>query len=129
MSEEYLTERCMEGLIYLIFLQERTQKEALEYIYNKDYSNININPFKKARDNLLKLNMIKSDGSFRNVSFKSNLSFLGKLFDINQEDLDICLADLEKSEHLARDDKGILRFRFGTNGVKTFIIEYLEKLS
>lgn len=60
-----------EEMVYLVFMKERTQKEALELIYNEDYGNININPFKDAREELMSKGYLESDGKLRNAKFKS----------------------------------------------------------
>lgn len=57
--------------MYALFMKERTQKEAIELLYNKEYSKINISPFKKAREKLMEDGYIESDGSLRNAKFKA----------------------------------------------------------
>lgn len=63
----------MDSLVYLIFMKERTQKEAVELIYDKPYSEINIRRFKNSRESLLNEGYITSDGSMRNAKFKSKI--------------------------------------------------------
>lgn len=134
MDEELLKKRNIEGLAYLIFLQERTQKEALEYIYNKDYSNINITPFKKARNNLMDQGFIKSNNALRNAKFKSVIDpfikFVGRKKDLTEKEiagLKVLLTSkwfknlfsfdvLEYAPEIGRDDKEILRFRYNSKG-------------
>lgn len=61
----------MDSLVYLIFMKERTQKEAVELIYDKPYSDINIRRFKNSREKLVNEGYLTSDGSIRNAEFKS----------------------------------------------------------
>lgn len=129
-----LRERSFESVVYLTFLQEKTQKEALEYIYNKDYSSINIRPFKEARQNLASEEMIGSDGSLRNAAFTSKVEpiveeiskelqlakneekALKKILD--SEFFRECFSreNLEKLPFLARDEKGRLDIQLGSEG-------------
>lgn len=68
---EYLKQPGFESVLYLLFMKERTQKEAIEFIYGKDYSKINVRPFKESRKKMIEDKALESDGSLRNASFKS----------------------------------------------------------
>lgn len=53
METNPLIDSEMEALAYLAFGKPRTQKEAVELIYGKDYDEVNIQPFVDARESLL----------------------------------------------------------------------------
>lgn len=60
-----------EMILYLLFMEEKTQKEAAEFMYQKNYSNINTSTIKNARQALMNSNLLESDGALRNANFKS----------------------------------------------------------
>ncbi|MFB6182635.1 MAG: hypothetical protein ABEI78_01080 [Candidatus Nanohaloarchaea archaeon] len=57
--------------VYLSFIDPKTQKEAVEMIYNKDYENINMRPFRQAREELQNTGRLDWDGKMRNGTFTS----------------------------------------------------------
>lgn len=65
-----------EMIIYLLFIDGKTQKEAAEFMYQKEYSKINTSTIKNARKTLIQNNLIESDGSLRNAVFESNLDYI-----------------------------------------------------
>lgn len=62
----------MELIVYIAFGREKTQKEAIEQIYERSYENVNILPFKNARENLQKKGLVeRTSEKLRNTTFKS----------------------------------------------------------
>lgn len=56
----------MELLVYLAFGKQKTQKEAVEMIYKKNYQDVNIKPFANARDSLVEKDMLEVVEAGRN---------------------------------------------------------------
>lgn len=73
MVEPYFENRSMEGLVYLLFMQERTQKEASEFIYDKEYDRINLQTFRNARKQLVEDGYLEVGDSQRNTDYKSKV--------------------------------------------------------
>jgi len=92
----------MRNRLKLIFLKPRTQREAAEFIYEKDYNNINLQTFRRARDELIEEGFLQQvNDSQRNQIFKSKL-------DVERSEYAF-LDAIEKSRFVIRDEKGILR--------------------
>lgn len=89
----------MDSLVYLIFMKEKTQKKAVELIYDKPYSEINIRRFKNSRERLMKDGYLTSDGSIRNAKFKSNIGPI--IEEINER------ADQEQTELTEKELEGL----------------------
>lgn len=70
-----------EMIVYLLFIDEKTQKEAAEFMYQKEYSKINTSTIKNARKTLIQNGLIESDGSLRNAVFSSNLDYIVNQFE------------------------------------------------
>ena len=63
----------MDSLVYISFIEPKTQQEAVELVYNKSYDEINMRPFREARKRLIRSGELKSDGSMRNATFTSSM--------------------------------------------------------
>ena len=96
-------------------MQERTQKEAIEFIYNREYENINVNPFVKARKRLQEAGLLEHDGQLRNANYRSIVSPVLENTDTDHSEGEIRgLFDLETIESLSltrRKENGRLSVR------------------
>jgi len=73
METNPLIDTEMEALAYLAFGKPRTQKEAIELIYGKDYDEVNIQPFVDAKETLLDKGFIqKCDEKQRGASYEAD---------------------------------------------------------
>ncbi|MFB6182793.1 MAG: hypothetical protein ABEI78_01885 [Candidatus Nanohaloarchaea archaeon] len=110
----------MESVLYLLFMQERTQKEAIEFMYGKEYSDVNVVPFKKARENLMSDNLLSSDGSLRNASFRSNTDyFLSKIEE----------KASERGKEISSEELEGIQFFLNSDWFRSFFeLEYLENM-
>lgn len=62
--------------VYAAFIEPKTQKEAVEIVYDKSYQDINMRPFREARKRLTNKGLLENvDGSMRNATFKSQGNF------------------------------------------------------
>lgn len=123
----------LEGLTYLAFLKPRTQKEAVELIYNKDYQEVGITPFKQAREKLVQHGFVSSNGKLRNAEFQSSTEPIERYLDLKPLDKPVDHGKLKKlmgSEgfqeyfaqenfedlpYLERNSRGRLRFQRSNN--------------
>jgi len=81
-------------LIKLGFIQCRTQREVAEWIYDKEYNSINLQPFRNHRDQLIEDGVLEKDDASRNTSY-----WLSE--EINHSEY-CSLNILEKSKYLVR---------------------------
>jgi hypothetical protein len=61
----------LEFIMYLVFGQPKTQNEAIEIVYERDYTEVNVKPFRDARVRLMNAGKLDSDGKLRNAEFEA----------------------------------------------------------
>lgn len=86
----------MDGIVYLSFINPKTQKEAVKLVYQKDYQEIDMRPFREARKRLVNQGYLKSDGSMRNAVFTSSMQAFLDQIENNLEDEGSGLESKEK---------------------------------
>lgn len=136
-----------EMILYLLFIEEKTQKQAAEFMYQKEYSNINTSTIKEARKTLTSSNLVESDGSLRNAKFKSNTDVIAEIIrdsanESNQELTDedfkglkmllnsqwfrsfFSLEHIEGLKGIARNTNGTLEVSSGFNGLEEVLVVF-----
>jgi hypothetical protein len=85
----------LEFIVYLVFGQPKTQSEAVQAIYQKDYKNIDMRPFRESRNRLQEKGLLEDDGTERNVEYEA----VGH---------DLSVEDLKSRNLTERNDSGRL---------------------
>lgn len=124
----------MDSLLYLLFMNENTQKDAIETLYDREYDSINVTPFTNARERMLQKGWLESDGSLRGAKFKTNLKpFIDYVAD--EKDLSTSqkngfrelvtsewfrgffqLEILDEAPEVGRNNNGRMGFQLGSEG-------------
>jgi hypothetical protein len=76
----------LDSLVYLSFVEPKTQKEAVKLLYNKSYEEVNMRPFREARKKLTQQGYLKHDGSMRNATFTSSMQAFVEQVNSNMEE-------------------------------------------
>jgi hypothetical protein len=87
----------MKKMIKLVFIVPRRQVEALTFIYDKPYEEINADPFRKYRDELIEEGELKQEGDReRNKKYRT----LPERYEM------VCLPAIRASKYTFRNAKG-----------------------
>jgi hypothetical protein len=113
--------KLMDGIVYLSFIEPKTQKEAVEMVYQEDYDKVGMRPFREARKRLIQQGYLKSDGSMRNAVFKSSMKAFVDQVEQNLEEEERELSDDFRNDIYMITDSDWFR--------KFFSSDNIEKLS
>jgi hypothetical protein len=114
------------SLLYFVYLYPRTQKEAVEVIYNKPSSEVSQNQIIKIRNELIETGVIEEDRkpsfNFKRIKFRSNTSII-------VEHIQKLCDERKKTSHnpeiyeLGESDIDLLRKLIDSNWFRSFFFD------